>query len=124
MNADTLAADPDAQLPVRRLRHAASVWFRHVLALALAALGLFLALSWWSEPGSPVVYEDGALVAAGRLEQALYDPSLGGRESGPSVGAEFRSDTGRACRRFADGPVNGIACQIEGDWRVIEMRQR
>lgn len=73
---------------------------------------------------SPVVYEAGALVATGELEQVLYDPALGGREEGPSVGEAFRNKAGHSCRTFTDEGIRGIACERSGDWRVMELRQQ
>lgn len=109
---------------LRRLRGIGDRTVKLFAATALVLFGLFLMLSWWSEPQSPIVLEGGALVAGGQLEAVLYDPSLGGRETGPSVVDSYMDKAGRSCRRFTDGPVDGVACQIQGDWRVVEMRQR
>ena len=67
---------------------------------------------------APVSYEAGRLVAAGDLEDALYDPRKGRHEGGFSI-----SDARDNCRKFTDGNVSGIACDDEGDWRIEEMRQ-
>lgn len=67
---------------------------------------------------APVSYESGRLVAAGDLEDALYDPAKGHHEGGFMV-----TDANGGCRRFTDGKVSGLACQRDGDWRIEEMRQ-
>ena len=107
----------------RRTRLLHNRWLQ-LAAVVAVAWTAFLQGAWFGQgQESPVVYEAGAVVAAGELESVLYDPALGAREEGPSVGDEFRDGEGRACRRFADGPVTGIACRAGGDWRVTEMRQ-
>ena len=67
---------------------------------------------------APVAYEAGRLVAAGDLEDALYDPVKGRQDGGFSI-----TDASAGCRRFTDGKVSGLACQRDGDWRIEEMRQ-
>ena len=67
---------------------------------------------------APVSYEAGRLVAAGELEDALYDPAKGRHEGGFSI-----TDASSGCRRFNDGKVSGLACQRDGDWRIEEIRQ-
>jgi hypothetical protein len=100
-------------------------WAQGALALGLFGAGLFQGYRWAPEaPVSPVVYEAGALVATGELEQVLYDPALGGREEGPSVGEAFTNKSGHSCRTFTDGRVSGVACERSGDWRVVELRQQ
>jgi len=99
-------------------------WVRLPAALALLAFGVFITLSIWSEPGSPVVVDGSKLVASSRLHQVLNDPSLATREGNPSVGARFTDTSGHSCHTFVQGTVNGTVCQIEGDWRVTEVRQR
>ena len=96
-----------------------------VVAGGLVALVAWQASDWWSAPAptSPFVFESGSLVAAGELEDALYDPSSRVRDGGLSAGDSFVNANGDTCRRFADGPVRGIACQRDGDWRVMELRQ-
>lgn len=119
MTATILDTGASARPSTRRVR----ALLRYAAALVVMLFGLFMALSFWAEPGSPIVSEDGALIAGGRLEETLYDPSLSGRDTRPTLSAPFR-DGGRDCRRFADGGITGTACQVEGDWRVIEMKQR
>ena len=112
---------PDSEdIPPPRKRPLVNLAF----AGALIALAAFEVWRWTAAPPatSPVVYEGGSLVATGELEDALYDPSLR-RADGPVAGKPFAGAAGETCRRFVDGPVRGIACQREGDWRVTEMRQ-
>lgn len=99
-------------------------WVRLPAALAVLAFGIFITLSIWAEPGSPVVVDGSKLVASSRLHQVLNDPSLATREGNPSIGARFTDKSGHSCHPFAQGTVNGTVCQIEGDWRVTEVRQR
>jgi hypothetical protein len=99
-------------------------WVRWTAALAVVLFGVFVTLSIWAEPGSPVAFHGDTLLASGRLQQVLNDPSAGGHEHGPTAGKGFTDKAGRSCRPFAQGAIDGIACRIEGKWRVIEMRQR
>lgn len=99
-------------------------WVRWAAALAVVWFGIFITLSIWAEPGSPVAFHGGMLMASGQLQQALNDPSVAGGEHGPTVGKGFTDKAGRSCRPFTQGAVDGTACRIEGEWRVIEMRQR
>lgn len=99
-------------------------WVRWVAALAVLWFGVFITLSIWAEPGSPVAFHGGRLMASGRLQQVLNDPSAGGGENSPTVGKDFTDKAGNSCRPFTQGVVDGTACRIEGEWRVTEMRQR
>jgi hypothetical protein len=99
-------------------------WVRWTAALAVLWFGVFITLSIWAEPGSPVAFHGGKLMASGRLQQALNDPSVAGGEYAPTVGKDFTDKAGRSCRPFAQGAINGTACRIDGEWHVIEMRQR
>lgn len=76
-----------------------------------------------SSSNPPFVYEADRLVAAGALEEVLYDPTKGGREEGPTIISTFEGERGAQCRSFVDGRVKGVACQSGGDWRIIEIRQ-
>lgn len=116
----TAAVPPSPPGPARK-RPVANL----VLAAALVALVAVEAWRWTAAPppSSPFVFEGGSLVASGELENALYDPALRRPGDGPTAGSAFAGAAGETCRRFTDGPVRGIACQREGDWRVIELRQ-
>ncbi|ODP37687.1 hypothetical protein BFL28_01525 [Sphingomonas turrisvirgatae] len=99
-------------------------WTRRALAVMLTLFGAFITLSIWAEPGAPVVFDSGTMVASGRLQAMLNAPTIGDRIEGPSAGAPFTDKAGRKCRPFAQGAVDGTACQVEGGWRIIEMHQR
>lgn len=90
------------------------------LALILAIVGLagIQGYRMLRTNEAPVSYEAGRLVAAGDLEDALYDPAKGRHEGGFSV-----ANVNLACRSFTDGKVSGLACQRDGDWRIEELRQ-
>ncbi|MCA1199682.1 hypothetical protein K9B35_17075 [Sphingomonas sp. R647] len=120
------ALDVTSEVPVRAGWRGTfrNRWVRGAAALAVLAFGVFITLSIWAEPGSPVVVDGSKLVASSRLHQVLNDPSLATREGNPSIGARFTDKSGHSCHPFAQGTVNGTVCQIEGDWRVTEVRQR
>jgi hypothetical protein len=106
----------------------AEKWRRGRWLLAVAGAGLLgLALGQGfgrsSGDASPVGFEAAAVVANGRLEAVLYDPSLSGLDGGPEVSRAFRNADGQTCRRFEDGVVTGTVCQIGGDWRIMDLRQ-
>lgn len=115
-----------AETPARSgwLRGLRKRWVRWTAALAVMGFGVFITLSIWAEPGSPVAFHGGRLMASGRLQQVLNDPSAAGGEYGPTVGKDFTDKAGRNCRPFAQGAIDGTACRIDGEWLVIEMRQR
>lgn len=116
------ASDPLPRSGLRRGMR--SRWVRWGAAAAVLWLGIFITLSIWAEPGSPVAFHGERLVASGRLQQVIRDPSSADREGGPRVGKAFADKAGRDCRSFTQGAVDGTVCRIEGEWRVIEMRQR
>lgn len=123
MQSQILDASP-IPAPSGRMQSFRKRWVRWAAALAVMWFGVFITLSIWAEPGSPVAFHGGKLMASGRLQQVLDDPSAGGGEHSATVGKDFTDKAGRSCRPFTQGAVDGIACQIEGEWRVIEMRQR
>lgn len=67
----------------------------------------------------PITREDGRLVAAAELEQAL-DTRLASvpADSGPRIGLTFRDRSGSICRTFTDGGSSGLACRQGEDWRI------
>lgn len=99
-------------------------WVRWTAALAVVWFGVFITLSIWAEPGSPVAFHGGKLMASGRLQQVLNDPSVARGENGPTAGKDFTDKAGNSCRPFTLGVIDGTACRINGEWRVIETRQR
>ncbi|RSU29430.1 hypothetical protein CA238_15275 [Sphingomonas koreensis] len=61
--------------------------------------GVFITLSIWAEPGSPVAFHGGRLMASGRLQQVLNEPSAAGGEYGPTVGKGFTDKAGATAAR-------------------------
>ena len=108
---------PAAWKPTRRFLGQAA------FVAAVFGVGLFQGYRWGEDQPSPVAYEAGSLVATGELESVLYDPAPGARDARTAAGAAFTDPTGATCRRFTDGPVAGVACQRDGDWRIVELRQ-
>ena len=68
---------------------------------------------------SPVAIEDGHLVAAAALEQAL-DSQLASAPSasGTRIELTFRNTKGHVCRSFSDPSASGLACRENNEWRV------
>jgi hypothetical protein len=102
---------------------AGRTWAKVLFVVVLVGLGLIQGYHLADVPDTPVAYEQGRLVATDRLENALHDPATGARVGGPAAGAPFANAAGERCRRFVDGEVRGVACQQEGDWRIVELRQ-
>ena len=98
-------------------------WAKVLFVVALVGLGFFQGLHMADAPDTPVAYQHGQLVATDALKQALYDPSTRARGGGPAAGAEYANEAGETCRRFVHRELRGSACQQDGDWRIVEMRQ-
>lgn len=70
-------------------------------------------------PSAPIAREDGTLVAAAGLEQALYTRLASApAANGPRIGLTFRDAAGDLCRSFTDEGTVGLACHDRGDWRI------
>ncbi len=109
-----------------------SAWSpRHWLAVGGAlAMGLVAgALGWQQLQPSPslvmLVASDGALVARGRLVDALGDQlaSPGPVESGVRIGVTFVSRDGSYCRSFVVDTSAGLACRGNGRWTIPVLAQ-
>jgi hypothetical protein len=125
MSADTLDA-AGSSAPVARtgmLHGAGGRWIKRAAALGVLLFGLFVTLSFWAEPGSPVVFDSGVMVASGRLQAVLEDPAVGNHRGGTVVTETFKDRDGRECRRFSEGSVTGVACRVSDGWRLLELRQ-
>jgi hypothetical protein len=105
------------------LRGLGNRWVKRAAALGVFLFGLFLTLSFWAEPGSPVVFDDGVMIASGRLQGVLEDPALGEHRGATVITETFKDKDGRQCRRFSEGLVTGVACRVGDGWRMIELRQ-
>jgi hypothetical protein len=105
-----------ARRETRRARFSAVHWGAIAASLAL---GLTIGLRPWM-PAEPVAVSGGALVAAGPLAAAL-DTQLASNQPAEApvrIGLSFRDRSGRYCRSFESGAVDGIGCRTGGDWRL------
>lgn len=68
---------------------------------------------------SPVLVENGHLIAAASLDQAL-DTRLASAPAGDGaqIGLTFRDASGRICRSFREAAASGLACRDGGQWRI------
>ncbi len=104
---------------------------RHWLALglALAAGAVGGAFGWQAlrpDPGIVMLEAgDGALVARGRLVDALGGQlaSPGPSETGVRIGVTFVSKDGSYCRSFVVDTTAGLACRGGGRWTVPVLAQ-
>lgn len=100
----------------KRGRFAAMQWGAMAASLAL---GLTLGLRPWM-PAADVTAENGRLVAAGSLADAL-DSQLASSQPGDArvrIGLSFRDRQGRYCRSFESTVVDGISCREDGRWAL------
>jgi len=99
------------------------------LAAALATGMVAGALGWQQLQGAPrlmmLVAADGALVARGRLVDALGDQlaSPGPAETGVRIGVTFVSKDGSYCRSFVVDTSAGLACRGNGRWTIPVLAQ-
>jgi len=96
-----------------------SVGLQWAAMAATLAIGL-VAGSMISGGGvSPIVQEDGRLVASGELEQALYTRLASApSDEGTRIGLTYRDKGGNLCRSFAGAGAAGLACHQGRDWRI------
>jgi hypothetical protein len=91
---------------------------------AAAASVLVAALIGWNlprDPGGVLIPEEGALLAAGALEEALSRRVSGDARdtTGITVALSFITADGRYCRAFSlDSGLDGLACRGNGRWEV------
>jgi hypothetical protein len=114
---------PQPARPVWTPRH----WLALGLALVLGAAGG--ALGWQQlrpDPGIVMLEtSDGALVARGRLVDALGGQlaSPGPSETGVRIGVTFVSKDGSYCRSFVVDTTAGLACRGGGRWTIPVLAQ-
>jgi len=104
---------------------------RHWIALGAAlVLGAVGGAAGWQQlrPDSSVVVleaNDGALVARGRLVEALGGQlaSPGPSETGVRIGVTFVSKDGSYCRSFVVDTTAGLACRGDGRWTIPVLAQ-
>jgi len=86
---------------------------------ATLAIGLVAGTMINSNPSGPIARENGALVASGELEQALYTRLASVPvDEGARIGVTFHDAAGDLCRSFTVGGAVGLACRQQGDWRI------
>ncbi len=116
-------AAPPARRPARRR------WLLGATFVMLLLVGLFQTMILIADGDNPILHMDGrSLVASGPLETALRDGFAAQVSNGPQAGERFRNAAGTECRRFAgrpavEGPIAGTACMVDGEWRIVELRQ-
>jgi len=124
------AIRPGRPAPLPRAAHVA--WTaRHWLAVGAALLvGAACGVFGWQQlhpsPGLVMlVASDGALVARGRLVDALGDQlaTPGPAESGVRIGVTFVSKEGGYCRSFVVETSAGLACRGNGRWTIPVLAQ-
>ena len=110
---DTSLAD---RRDARRTRFGAIHWGAIAASLVL---GLTIGLRPWTPPAN-VATDDGALVAAGPLAEAL-DTQLASAQAGNTavrIGLSFEDKTGRYCRSFESSALDGIGCREGRRWQL------
>ena len=125
---DRIGAPPDNFAAARDRRAARPVsrttqWGAMAATLALG-IGLGNVVGGGGQT-SPVAVEDGRLVAAADLAQAL-DTQLASAPAGAGarIGLTFRDKAGSVCRSFTDGGASGLACRADGDWKIRGLFQQ
>ena len=102
-----------------RRRAAFPVWTQWAAMAATLAIGIATGALLSGPGASPVDSENGRLVAAGQLEQALYTRLASAPAGeGTRIGLTFRDAAGDLCRSFTDDGAAGLACHQDGDWRI------
>lgn len=87
---------------------------------ATLALGVFVGTLVRTEgANSPIAIDNGQLIAAATLDDAL-DTRLAGSPAfdGVRIGLTFRDSSGRICRSFIDSGASGLACREGEAWRI------
>lgn len=104
--------DRRASRPVSRMTRWAAI-------AATLALGIVTGTMLATGSSSPIVRENGVLVAAASLEDAL-DTRLASAPAsdGVRIGLTFRDADGQLCRSFENGDGSGLACRADGDWQI------
>jgi hypothetical protein len=105
-------------LSAARARRARPLWQSFAALAATLLLGLLFGRG--LAPSSPVVLENGAMVARGELAQALDTqlasaPPAGARTR---IGVTFARADGSLCRTFERAELAGLACREDSDWRL------
>jgi len=96
-----------------------SVRMQWAAMAATLAIGIVAGSMLGGGSSAPIAREDGRLVAAAALEQALYTRLASAPAAdGARIGLTFRDTAGDICRSFTDDGAAGLACHEGGDWRI------
>lgn len=100
------------------------LWAQMAALAATLAVGVFAGNLLSGGTTSPIVPENGRLVASADLENALYARLASApADTGPRIGLTFRDKGGAVCRTFADRSASGLACREGGDWQIRALFQ-
>lgn len=109
----------------REARRVQPLWVQAAAIAATLAVGVFAGSQLGGGQGSPIRPQDGKLVAAASLDQALSTQLASApANSGPRIGLTYRDTAGTICRTFEDQSASGLACREGGDWRISSIFQR
>ena len=117
-----LAVDDRVDTSLADRRRAARAGFSGIHWGAIAAsliLGLTIGLRPWM-PAADVAIDDGTLVAAGPLAEAL-DTQLASNQPGDAavrIVLSFEDKAGRYCRSFESRAIEGIGCREQDRWQI------
>lgn len=116
-----LAVDDRVDTSLADRRRAARARFGiHWGAIAASLiLGLTIGLRPWM-PAADVAIDDGTLVAAGPLAEAL-DTQLASNQPGDAavrIVLSFEDKAGRYCRSFESRAIEGIGCREQDRWQI------
>ena len=117
-----LAVDDRVDTSLADRRRATRARFSGIHWGAIAAsliLGLTIGLRPWM-PAADVAIDDGTLVAAGPLAEAL-DTQLASNQPGDAavrIVLSFEDKTGRYCRSFESRAIDGIGCREQDRWQI------
>ena len=109
----------------REARPVQPLWMQAAALAATLAVGVFAGSQLGGGQRSPIQPQDGKLVAAAGLDQALSTQLASTpAHSGPRIGLTYRDTFGAVCRTFEDESASGLACREGGDWRIRSVFQR
>jgi len=117
-----LAVDDRVDTSLADRRRATRARFSGIHWGAIAAsliLGLTIGLRPWM-PAADVAIDDGTLVAAGPLAEAL-DTQLASNQPGDAavrIVLSFEDKAGRYCRSFESRAIEGIGCREQDRWQI------
>lgn len=109
----------------REARRSQPIWVQAAALAATLAVGVFAGSQLGGGQGGSIRPQDGKLVAAASLDQALSTQLASApATSGPRIGLTYRDTAGAICRTFEDQNASGLACRDGGNWRIRSVFQR